>query len=1001
MIGKVLCPLKMGRIASRSVHTAVARRAVFNRGTEVHVAIIWVAFSILLTVVAMPYQAAFANVPLTPRTVDFGAPPKNGIDARDTFRQRADASIQFVACGQELDFAARVEGGENDEDITATLLGKLAYLHRFPEKECSSDYHLYLRQEKNESAAEFHRRAMEHPVTTGAVLERVRALWGADCRGLEFRHSVDKTGGGAVWHFAWHFGVSAKCLRGQLNIGLKRLYAEKMGTEGVPCPQEQSAQEYAEKAASGLWEGLWGGVTSLFTDKKPDLDLGKLLPFEVTHDGDYDAALKYLIRILYLDGIRGKPLGVRGGPRMLEPEVAQYLREFLISTDGFPAAESYGLDDCGNTEHSVGSASERSSEGNNNDTLGELLDELPDLASESIAKALDWLGKFLLFLTVILILAFIVGAIASAAASALGSGAGVAAAIGGAASVAVLAGGIIVTASAVDAMINGIRIPETENHLLMINTTKYLQNQMLISELGEDNPQSRKYQSAQTVLKQWFLGRFQGFLKNDFVEYNAKAYQRFSLPAILNLYDFAVDPEIRDGAGLVLEYTFAKAAVGSNASRRIVPFRRKTEDFPYYYDDDEEHGFSFLDLAGRGDYQIAALMLYAGQTQANPSKNVPGFEGDEKIATFVSQAVPSEIIAATTSFYRPYPGILEIAINKVNHFQRFRHSGVEIYSSTPAFLITAGGISTDYAYRVDIPIPGIGSTGHPNDIGAAMPTTLIPTATLNSPNKSYLSDFIRIDGMPVRIADDKAMRDHNACVWAGVACGLNIWVPKEVEDCLEKRNGIDFFDSSKECSPYRVKLDRDAQGREVETEEAQAAKFYVAIFREPCPQSSPSDVKPNDEEIGCFANMGLFEAVSAKTANMTFEAFVERTVSNNTRNGIPVIAGFARGFNCEDCFESTYRTHNGFTLKLNTAARQWNERRAGILSITPTPTGPDPTLHIQEWSLAEGSVVNSRGDGLVSITTPAAFQPVTLDFRSPTDPKCLIGNVERPGCKEP
>jgi hypothetical protein len=144
---------------------------------------------------------------------------------------------------------------------------------------------------------------------------------------------------------------------------------------------------------------------------------------------------------------------------------------------------------------------------------------------------------------------------------------------------------------AIVAAISVGEIPETENHRLMIESTRFLNNELVIDALTNtqeclQEPQSclgiaPSTRSAQKAVKTWLLMHFQDIAKNDFIEYNARPYAEFSLKALQNLADFARDDEVKLGARILLEYSAAKFAVDSNQGRRFVPFRRRLGDsFP-------------------------------------------------------------------------------------------------------------------------------------------------------------------------------------------------------------------------------------------------------------------------------------------------------------------------------------------------------------------------------------------------------------------------------------
>src|SRR5262245_39239201 len=121
----------------------------------------------------------------------------------------------------------------------------------------------------------------------------------------------------------------------------------------------------------------------------------------------------------------------------------------------------------------------------------------------------------------------------------------------------------------------GASIDETENHILMTETSRYLTNQLLAREAG--SAVAAAFDNARNGMNDFMLSHLQKFLKNDFQEFNARRYQGLSIMAIENLFDFADDARVHRAAGILLDYLSAKFAVSSNGLRRIAPFRRKIE----------------------------------------------------------------------------------------------------------------------------------------------------------------------------------------------------------------------------------------------------------------------------------------------------------------------------------------------------------------------------------------------------------------------------------------
>ena len=96
-------------------------------------------------------------------------------------------------------------------------------------------------------------------------------------------------------------------------------------------------------------------------------------------------------------------------------------------------------------------------------------------------------------------------------------------------------------------------------------------------------------------------------------------------------------------------------------------------------------------------------------------------------------AADGEWVTPAVSTYRLEDPILELAVNRPSFFQRIHHDGVEIYSSTPSFLLTGGGIHSPPVNHVYILFS--------SESGVALPIVLIPTD-----GGLTLDDLIRIEG---------------------------------------------------------------------------------------------------------------------------------------------------------------------------------------------------------------------------------------------------------------
>jgi hypothetical protein len=324
-----------------------------------------------------------------------------------------------------------------------------------------------------------------------------------------------------------------------------------------------------------------------------------------------------------------------------------------------------------------------------------------------------------------------------------------------------------------------VRIPETENHRLMIETSKFLTNADIIARLEAENYDSDlvdELRADQEGVRDWLLQRLQDIARNDFQEYNARPYTRYSLNAILNLHDFATvhgDKDLARAALIVLDLSEAKFAATSNRGRRIVPFRRRSGE------DGDENRYLHESISA-ADHEVARAMLLSGQTQTL----------DKKLDDDVARRTLAEMVNAATSDYRLPPPVLATAVERRQFEQTMRHAGVERVEQSRAFTISAGGVRTEATATVSL-------LNRDSDVdkGVAMPTVIIPTIA-----GSYMHDLFRFEGLGVH-----HNRSSNTCVAPGFACGLQPRLSALFKDkgCIEleplSSSDTLFFVSSARC----------------------------------------------------------------------------------------------------------------------------------------------------------------------------------------------------------
>lgn len=429
--------------------------------------------------------------------------------------------------------------------------------------------------------------------------------------------------------------------------------------------------------------------------------------------GEFDVVDRDLVRLLYLGG----PSGRNGG--VLKPETIDYMYAALLATRRGPSSDSNSVySDCAEPQ---------------GDELGSPEDTADRYAwynklSESLGDFFDWLFKAWLQST--------------AVAAVLGSG--------GFAEVPFL------ILNQPLAPVGDVRIPETENHRLMIETSRFLTNAAIIERLqveGYDSDYVDDLREDQNAVREWLLHRLQDIASNDFREYNARPYTRYSLNAVLNLYDFAAfygDATLRRAATIVLDLSEAKFAATSNRGRRTAPFRRLSVNDGYHPDHSDTA--NLYNIVSGGDHEVARAMILSGQTQlldGGPSAEALG-----------------QMVLAASSRYQLPPPVLATAVERRMFSQTVKHAGVEKVFQSSAFTISAGGVPTD-------PTATTLGIGRDEDRGVAMPTVIMPTLAGWS-----IVDLFRFDGVGAQNA-----RIANTCVAEGFACGVAPKIPDLYAPC--------------------------------------------------------------------------------------------------------------------------------------------------------------------------------------------------------------------------
>lgn len=297
----------------------------------------------------------------------------------------------------------------------------------------------------------------------------------------------------------------------------------------------------------------------------------------------------------------------------------------------------------------------------------------------------------------------------------------------------------------------GIKVGDTENHILMTAVAQLLTNELLSKD--DKNPE---FDNSKNGLNVWMLNHLQDFLKNGFSEFNARPYQGYTWIALTNLYEYTSDPQVKLMAQMTLDYLTAKFATQSKDLRRYGPFRRQIR---------------YLDTESliSGDRVVDWFAMAAG--------NFETIKEAWNISTENPEAPPENYFSffAAIQSYRIPDLILDLIIEKKEPiFQKFGERDPEIYFSSPSFLLSSGG---RHRNLLD---PGDGQ----ND-ALGVPTVLIPK------NKDLvLSKLFHFLG------DDRRFERNNTCVYKNFACGQNFKIPSHVpKSCSSiEKNGWIFYD---------------------------------------------------------------------------------------------------------------------------------------------------------------------------------------------------------------
>jgi hypothetical protein len=493
---------------------------------------------------------------------------------------------------------------------------------------------------------------------------------------------------------------------------------------------------------------------------------------------------------------------------------------------------------------------------------------------------------------------------------------------------------------------SAVVIPETENHLLMIESSKYLVNQLLFKQTGDE-----AYDNPRNNMLLFLMNFLQVIAKFDFMEFNARPYQRLSLHAIMNLYEFAEDQVLRTASAIILDYVMMKFAVSCSRERRISPFRRLQERI--FYPGDE---FNDLTVAN-GDQVGGFFHAWLGpvdQASVPTTTYWAGWEDNGVIAGLSTYRPPAAAYAAARTRHAPVQHV--ICHGKRGQYLSLADDeadgGVEIYYQSPSFVLNAGGSFLNSGYGHDaISLPSIHAWAQTS---RAQAIALIP-ARLDV----MFGDLIRLDHYPDPTGTpcpDSPIRGTavNMGMHRGLACGANLRVPQLWLDYTGTTwSGPWLFLNLNEPKPGNAPLG-----------------FYVAVYATPMAPAADVDPVPD--------NLGLFYAMEADLTEfggpaMAFEDFERMTRDRNA--DLPSLLSYGQTLifhTPDDRHISIWlnQTSDKYTPRADDEGSQLPGFDARPLAVGPYLSSPRSDGH----------------DGYIEIRQPDSDVPLILDFQDAFQP---------------
>ena len=564
-----------------------------------------------------------------------------------------------------------------------------------------------------------------------------------------------------------------------------------------------------------------------------------------------------------------------------------------------------------------------------------------------------------------------------------------------------------------------VRIGETENHMIMMMTTRYLTNQLLhqrdpirpydnrrndprsmseyvglvqdgmteaevTAKLARDRPGTEPFGGSCTAI---LLSLLQSFLRDDFNEYNAKNYQNETRRALVALCSYAYDHEVRLGARMVLDYLAGRMVTTSSDLRRMLPFRRRNQDGRSAR---TAQGIMTVELLHGYDADPMApfYALHAGNVRAYDHAR-PWVRRKRICHVYVDGG--DQLMDALGEYRIPAP-VHDLFVNDARRrfYQRLHRTvrddenatgnphnvdNVELSFVSPSYVITAGGQPADYA--IDPRFAGVVVGDQDQQLGVAVTTSFMPTVRdgdavghLTRPRVLNARDLIQLGGF---VAGLSPFPVAHLGVAPDFACGVQVYVP----DWFKRMGGVLRPDGE----PAYVQegdftfLDRgssdDGSGQ------AYGPGYYLALYQR--------------DGFGCLEAFDTWH-----DPRVSFAQFRDVVFTSN----LPVADGGPLDLRSD--VEGVWTTFNG------TRIRFLNSRTAALVSVIlgVEYSGQDPLSATgdagnDQQPFVNGGVLNSPQDSVVTLTNALMNATITLDMADHLRPRRIdeTGAVEQAGAR--